>query len=192
MFKRGDGRLAKVLEDQVFVLKTGDWTAPIRTRPGYLILKVTQHTAGGIPPMSAVDQQVQQAMYEAAMQPALRTYLTDLREKAYIDIAPGFVDTGASPEADQAGVCRGNDPRAEEESCAERAVECGPRGGGGGCREESRPGGWDSRLDQCRGAKEFDCECKDSGNRGGQEAEEDQAREDPLRADAAQRASCLA
>ena len=28
----------------------------------------------------------------------MRTYLTDLREKAYIDIAPGFVDTGASPK----------------------------------------------------------------------------------------------
>ena len=98
VFKRGDGRLAKVLEDQTFPLKAGEWTAPIRTRPGYLILEVTQHTPGGIPPLSAVDQQVQEAMYEAAMQPALRTYLTDLREKAFIDIAPGFVDTGASPK----------------------------------------------------------------------------------------------
>lgn len=32
-----------------------------------------------------------------AMQPALRQYLTKLREDAYIDIKPGFVDTGASP-----------------------------------------------------------------------------------------------
>ena len=37
-------------------------------------------------------------MYQEACEPALRTYLTDLREKAYIDIAPGFVDTGASPK----------------------------------------------------------------------------------------------
>ena len=30
------------------------------------------------------------------MQPALRTYLTKLREQSYVDIQPGFVDSGAS------------------------------------------------------------------------------------------------
>jgi len=95
-FKRG--QLAKVLEDQTFSLQPGESTAPIRTRQGFVVLKVTEHQAAGIQPLSAVDEQVQQAMYEAAIQPALRTYLTDLREKAYIEIAPGFVDTGASPK----------------------------------------------------------------------------------------------
>jgi peptidyl-prolyl cis-trans isomerase SurA len=95
-FKRG--ALAKVLEDQTFPLKVGESTAPIRTRQGFVILKVTEHTPAGILPLSAVDQQVQEAIYEQAIKPALRTYLTGLREKAYIDIAPGFVDTGASPK----------------------------------------------------------------------------------------------
>ena len=31
------------------------------------------------------------------MQPALRAYLTKLREEAYIDLKQGYVDTGASP-----------------------------------------------------------------------------------------------
>ena len=31
------------------------------------------------------------------MQPALREYLTRLREQAYIDIKPGYTDSGASP-----------------------------------------------------------------------------------------------
>jgi peptidyl-prolyl cis-trans isomerase SurA len=31
------------------------------------------------------------------LQPALRLYLTKLREEAFIDIRPGYVDTGASP-----------------------------------------------------------------------------------------------
>jgi peptidyl-prolyl cis-trans isomerase SurA len=31
------------------------------------------------------------------LQPALRTYLTKLREDAYIKYADGYVDTGASP-----------------------------------------------------------------------------------------------
>jgi peptidyl-prolyl cis-trans isomerase SurA len=94
-FKRG--AMAKVLEDQTFTLKPGESTSPIRTRQGFVVLKVTEHNAPGVPPLSAVESQVQEAIYEAAIQPALRAYLTDLREKAYIDIAPGFVDTGASP-----------------------------------------------------------------------------------------------
>ena len=31
------------------------------------------------------------------LQPALRDYLTKLREEAYIDIKAGYIDTGASP-----------------------------------------------------------------------------------------------
>jgi len=94
-FKHGDLG-SKALEDPVFALQAGELTAPIRTRQGFVVLKVTEHTQAGIPPLSAVERQVQDAIYTDAMQPALRTYLTDLREKAFIDIAPGFVDTGAS------------------------------------------------------------------------------------------------
>ena len=94
MFKQGT--LPKALEDQAFSLQPGESTAPIQTRQGFVVLKVIEHQAAGIQPLSAVDEQVQQAMYEAAIQPALRGYLTGLREKASIYIAPGFVDTGSS------------------------------------------------------------------------------------------------
>jgi peptidyl-prolyl cis-trans isomerase SurA len=94
-FKRG-ALGSSALEDPVFALDAGGTTAPIRTRQGFVVLKVTEHTQAGIPPLSAVDQQVQEAIYRDAIQPALRTYLTGLREKAYIDIEPGYVDTGAS------------------------------------------------------------------------------------------------
>ena len=94
LFKRG--ALAKVLEDQTFDLKAGESTAPIRTRQGFVILKVTEHQAAGVPPMKDVENDIQNAMYMEQMQPALRAYLTKLREDAYIDIAQGFVDSGAS------------------------------------------------------------------------------------------------
>ena len=94
LFKRG--ALAKVLEDQTFALKAGESTAPIRTRQGFVILKVTEHQAAGVPPMKDVENEIQNAMYMDQMQPALRAYLTKLREDAYIDIASGFVDSGAS------------------------------------------------------------------------------------------------
>lgn len=94
LFKRG--ALAKVLEDQTFPLKAGEATAPIRTRQGFVILKVTEHQVAGVPPIKDVEPQIQDAMYMQAMQPALRAYLTKLREDAYIDIKPGFVDSGSS------------------------------------------------------------------------------------------------
>jgi peptidyl-prolyl cis-trans isomerase SurA len=96
MYKRG--ALAKILEDQTFNLKPGEWTAPIRTRQGFVILKVTDHVPAGVAPLKEVEQQVQEGMYAQAMQPALRAYLTKLREDAYIDIRAGYVDSGASPK----------------------------------------------------------------------------------------------
>jgi peptidyl-prolyl cis-trans isomerase SurA len=94
-FRRG--ALAKVLEDKTFVLQAGQWTEPIRTRQGWVILKVTQHTPAGPQPYKDVQEQVEEALYMSRMEPAIRAYLTKMREEAFIDIKPGYVDTGASP-----------------------------------------------------------------------------------------------
>src|SRR5271166_2848022 len=94
-FKRGT--LSKELEQQVFSMKAGDFTEPIRTNQGFVILKVTEHQAAGVPPLKEVESQIQEQLYLQKMQPALRDYLTKLREDAYIDIKPGYLDTGASP-----------------------------------------------------------------------------------------------
>jgi peptidyl-prolyl cis-trans isomerase SurA len=93
-FKRG--MLAKVLEDQTFGLKAGQFTEPIRTRQGFVILKVVGHVAGGIPQYKDVESQVEDNFYMARMEPAMRAYLTTMREQAFIDIKPGYTDTGAS------------------------------------------------------------------------------------------------
>jgi peptidyl-prolyl cis-trans isomerase SurA len=94
-FKKGT--LSKQLEDQVFALNAGQFTEPIRTNQGWVILKVTEHQSEGIPPLREVEPQIQERLYMTKMQPALREYLTKLRENAFIDIKPGYVDTGASP-----------------------------------------------------------------------------------------------
>jgi peptidyl-prolyl cis-trans isomerase SurA len=91
------GQLPKVLEDKTFPLATGQYADPILTRQGYIILKVTQHTAGGPAPYKDVQEQVEEALYESRMEPAIRAYLTTMREQAFIDIKPGYVDSGASP-----------------------------------------------------------------------------------------------
>ena len=90
------GALAKELEDKVFALKAGDVTDVIRTKQGYVILQVTEHQAAGIPTLKEAEPRIQDALYMQRLQPALRTYLTTLREQAFIDIKPGYVDTGAS------------------------------------------------------------------------------------------------
>ncbi len=94
-YKRG--QLAKEIEDKVFALKAGTYTEPIRTKQGFLILKVEEHTQAGVPPFKDVQVEVQNAIYSQKLQPALREYLTKLREDAFIEVRPGYVDTGASP-----------------------------------------------------------------------------------------------
>ena len=95
-FRRGT--LAKQLEDQTFVLKQGEYTAPIHTKQGYIILKVSEHVPGGVPHFKDVESQVEEDIYMVRMEPAMRAYLTQMREEAYIDIKPGYVDSGASPK----------------------------------------------------------------------------------------------
>ena len=95
VFKRG--ALAKELEDKTFAMKAGEVSDVIRTKQGFVILKVTEHQVAGIPPMKDVEPRIQDALYYQKLQPALRAYLTKLREEAYIDIKPGYVDSGASP-----------------------------------------------------------------------------------------------
>ena len=98
MFKRG--QLAKELEDRTFAMKSGEITDVIRVKQGYAILRVDEHQMAGIPPMKDVLPKIQDALYYEKLQPALRAYLTKLREDAYIKYAEGYVDTGASPQPD--------------------------------------------------------------------------------------------
>ena len=52
IFKRG--QLAKELEDKTFAMKAGEVTDVIRTKQGYVILKVIDHQMAGIPPLKDV------------------------------------------------------------------------------------------------------------------------------------------
>ena len=95
VFKRGT--LAKELEDKTFAMKAGEITDVVRTKPGYIILKVSDHQMAGIPPLKEIEPKIQDALYYEKLQPALRAYLTKLREEAYIDVKEGYVDSGAIP-----------------------------------------------------------------------------------------------
>lgn len=93
-YKRG--QLSKALEDKTFDLQSGQYTDPILTRQGYIILKVAQHVPGGPRPYNDVEQDVEQAYYMSLMDPAIRDYLNKMRNEAAIWIKPGYVDTAAT------------------------------------------------------------------------------------------------
>jgi peptidyl-prolyl cis-trans isomerase SurA len=93
-FKRGD--MSKQLEDQTFAMKKDEVTDAVRTKQGFVILKVTDHVTAGIPAMSEIGPKLQDAIYMQKLQPALREYLKKLREDAFIYYMPGYVDSGRS------------------------------------------------------------------------------------------------
>ena len=93
-YKRG--QLDKIFEEKTFALKKGEYTEPIRTKQGYVILKVNDHIAGGIPQFKDVEGDVEQNYFMSKMEPAMREYLGKMRDEAAIYIKPGYEDSAAT------------------------------------------------------------------------------------------------
>ena len=93
-YKRG--QLDKTFEEKTFGLKTGDVTEPIRTKQGYIILKVLEHNQAGAPQFKDVENEVEQNYFEAKAGPAMREYLGQMRDEAAIYIKPGYEDSAAT------------------------------------------------------------------------------------------------
>jgi peptidyl-prolyl cis-trans isomerase SurA len=80
---------------KVFSLNRGQMTDVLETKAGYEILQVRERYEAGQQPLEKVDPEISSRLYEQKMEPALRAYLTMLREDSYIQIKPGYVDTAA-------------------------------------------------------------------------------------------------
>lgn len=91
------GELMKTLEDAVWSLPKGAVTSPIRIATGFEVLKVDDHTKAGLAPLADVKPEIENMLYGPKMQPKVREYLTQLRKQAFLQIKPGYVDTGAVP-----------------------------------------------------------------------------------------------
>lgn len=99
-FKRG--MLRKELEDAVFNQNKGYVTEPVDTPAGFEILKVEERYAPGQAALEDVKNEIMEKLYTPRLQPALRTYLTKLRQDAFLEIRGGYVDSGAAPGKDTA------------------------------------------------------------------------------------------
>ncbi|MBV9763684.1 MAG: peptidylprolyl isomerase [Acidobacteriaceae bacterium] len=94
-YKKGD--LSKQFEEAVWNLSRGAVTQPIRIPTGFEILKVDDHTKAGLEPLADAKPEIENILYGPKMQPKVREYLTQLRKEAFLQIKPGFADTGAAP-----------------------------------------------------------------------------------------------
>lgn len=97
-YKKGD--LTKEIEDAVWNLPKGAVTQPVKVPTGFEVFKVDDHTKAGLAPLADVKGDIENALYGPKMQPKVREYLTHLRTQAFLQIKPGFVDTGAAPGQD--------------------------------------------------------------------------------------------
>jgi parvulin-like peptidyl-prolyl isomerase len=98
-FKRGE--LDKSIEDPVFAGGRGFVTDPAIRRPnGFLILKVEEVHKAGQATQEEVDNEIMEKLFGPRMNPAVRTYLTQLRQDAFLEIRDGFSDSGAAPGKD--------------------------------------------------------------------------------------------
>ncbi len=94
-FKKGE--LQATLENAVWSQPKGYVSDPIKVDNGYLILKVEDHQKEGQAELSDVENDIMDKLYAPRMQPAVREFLTKLRQDAFLEIKAGYVDSGAAP-----------------------------------------------------------------------------------------------
>ncbi|MCL4523011.1 MAG: peptidylprolyl isomerase [Acidobacteria bacterium] len=88
------GQLSPELEEVVFKLKPKELSGVIRTKTGFLVLRVDQRFEAGLQPVDKVEGEIMNRLYGEKMQPAMRQYTTKLRSESYVLVKPGYDDTG--------------------------------------------------------------------------------------------------
>lgn len=94
------GELNAEIEKIVFSNEKGFVTDPIRVPNGFIILKVADKVSPGLQPLAVVENEIMGKLWQPRFQPAIRTYLSKLRQEAFLEIREGFVDSGAIPGKD--------------------------------------------------------------------------------------------
>jgi parvulin-like peptidyl-prolyl isomerase len=94
-YKKGD--LAPNIEAAVWDKERGHVTDPINIGNALLILRVEEHHKAGLAEFEEVESEIQHLILGSRQQAALRAYLTKLRELSFLEIRPGYEDTGAAP-----------------------------------------------------------------------------------------------
>ncbi|HEV2202434.1 MAG TPA: peptidylprolyl isomerase [Bryobacteraceae bacterium] len=91
------GKLRADIEKAVWDQPRGFVTDPINIGNGFLILKVEEHPKAGLASFDEAENDIRSKLYQPRMQPELRKFLTQLRVDAFLEIKPGYEDSGAAP-----------------------------------------------------------------------------------------------
>ena len=94
------GQLRKEIEDVVFAANKGFISDLIETGNGLLILRVEDKFREGQATIEEAQDEIRNRLTGPKFQPAVREYMTKLREDAYIEIRPGYIDNSAAPGKD--------------------------------------------------------------------------------------------
>jgi len=98
------GKLRPEIEKTVWDQPRGFVTDPINVGNGFLILKVEEHQKAGLAGFEEVQPQITNQLFNPRFNPELRRYLTQLRTTAFLEIKPGYEDSGAAPGKNTAWV----------------------------------------------------------------------------------------
>jgi parvulin-like peptidyl-prolyl isomerase len=96
------GELSANIEALIWDKERGTVTDPIKIPSGLLILRVDEHYKAGLASFEEVEGEIQNRIMGSRQQAALRAYLTKLRDVSFLEIKPGFEDTGAAPSKNTA------------------------------------------------------------------------------------------
>jgi parvulin-like peptidyl-prolyl isomerase len=94
------GLMDKPIEDLVFKEKKGFVSDAIRRPNSFLILKVDERFEAGQASYEEVKNELQERLTQPKMEGKVRTFLTSLREDAFLEIKEGYIDSGAAPAKD--------------------------------------------------------------------------------------------
>jgi len=98
------GKLRPEIEKTVWDQPRGFVTDPINVGNGFLILKVEEHQKAGLAGFEEVQSEITNKLFGPRFAPELRRYLTELRMNAFLEIKPGYEDSGAAPGKNTAWV----------------------------------------------------------------------------------------
>ena len=89
------GMLREEIEEVVFGKRQGHITGLIEVPNGLLILRVDQNFREGLAELEEVQEEIRATISGPRFQPEIRQYLSELRGESYIEIRPGYADSGA-------------------------------------------------------------------------------------------------
>ncbi|MEW5977556.1 MAG: peptidylprolyl isomerase [Acidobacteriota bacterium] len=112
------GNLLKEIETAAFSLRRGQVSDIIRTKFGFMIIKVEEKHEAGIQRVETVTNEIRDRLFDTKAQPAIKEYLAKLRKQSYIHIKTGYVDSGSQGSAAEIAQKTENeaDPEAEGNS----------------------------------------------------------------------------